>query len=264
MLMNRLIERKRTMVGQVAKRALPFILVVLARAAWPRAGAAQGLPYTLEQVITLLGGVEEDQILELVRGDCISFRVQGEAERRLRDAGASDTLITALRSVCYRGPQAETRPAARPTASAVAAMPGPYSPGSAAVRSAIVPGLGQFYTGRPVLGAAFLAAAGGALAAGFLSEKVTVECLTRTSGACPHDQIRGEVSEKPYMAAGVGAFVALAAIGAFEAHSAARKANARGSLRGEVDPPGSGIRFARPTMAPSATGVEFHALRIRF
>ncbi|HLU25214.1 MAG TPA: hypothetical protein VKZ58_05865 [Longimicrobiales bacterium] len=252
------------MIGQAAKRTLPLILVVLALAAVPRAGAAQGLPYTLDQVITLLGGLDEDQILDLVRGDCISFRVEGEAERRLRESGASDSFITALRSVCYRGPEAETRRATPPATATAASVPRVYSPGSAAVRSAIVPGLGQFYTGRPLLGTAFLAAAGGALAAGFLSEKVTVECLARTSGACPHGQIRDESVERPYLAAGIGAFAALAVIGAVEAHAAARKANARFGLRGEADVPGSGLRIAGPGIAPTSTGVEFHALRIRF
>jgi len=62
----------------------------------------------------------------------------------------------------------------------------------------------------------------------------------------------------------IGAFAALAVIGAVEAHAAARKANARFGLRGEADVPGSGLRIAGPGIAPTSTGVEFHALRIRF
>src|SRR5690606_26354011 len=46
---------------------------------------------------------------------------------------------------------------------------GGYSAGTA-FAAGLVPGVGHFYTGRPVMGALVLATAGGAVAAGFLSE----------------------------------------------------------------------------------------------
>ncbi|MGD8289636.1 MAG: tetratricopeptide repeat protein, partial [Gemmatimonadota bacterium] len=61
------------------------------------------------------------------------------------------------------------------TLEGVVAMPTP-SPGGALALGAM-PGMGQYYTGRPIAGTLVLAAAGGAIAAGFMVKKVTVRCL---------------------------------------------------------------------------------------
>jgi hypothetical protein len=140
--------------------------------------AQQGPPYTLEQLEGYLAvGLSPDLILSRVQRDCLAFRIDAAAEERLRVAGAQDAFMEALRGVCYRGPEEVVEEPARPvlppeprpqpTPSPVSAVP--YSAGSAALRSLLVPGLGQFYTKRPAVGAVFLAGWAGALGFGLMS-----------------------------------------------------------------------------------------------
>ena len=161
--------------------------------------------------------------------DCLAFRVDEEVEGRLRAVGANAELVAGLRGACYRGPEPErqaipeTPPTTAPPASSLR-----FNPGSAALRSLAVPGLGQFYTGRPVVGAVFLAGWVGALGFGLMSQDVTVECLARVgeSESCPSNEVRGRVVDRPMLAVGLGAAVAVAVISALEARSGANKANA--------------------------------------
>ena len=90
-----------------------------------------------------------------------------------------------------------------------------------------MPGLGQFYTGRPAMGVAFLAAWAGAIGFGIMSQEVTVECLALTSDTCPAGQVRAELVERPMLPVGLGAALAVAVISAFEARSGANRANSR-------------------------------------
>jgi hypothetical protein len=133
-----------------------------------------------------------------------------------------------LRGLCYRGPEPETQPPHEPVATTPgSSLPLLYSPTSAAMRSLAVPGLGQFYTGRPAVGVAFLAAWAGAIGFGIMSQDVTVECLAQTSDACPAGQVRAEIVERPMLPVGLGAAIAVAVISAFEARSGANRANSR-------------------------------------
>jgi len=138
-------------------------------------------------------------------------------------------------------------------------------PTSAAVRSLFVPGLGQMYTGRTALGAAFMGAAGGVLAFGALATKRTVECFSPlVEEVCPENQIRGEVVERPYLMPSLGAALALSLGAAFEAFRAAKRLNerARGGTRsGEPD---SGLRLALPGLEVRSGVVRFHLLRLTF
>jgi hypothetical protein len=205
--------------------------------------AQEGQPYTLDQIEGLIeAGLSPSVILDMVRPDCLAFRIDTAAEERLRSAGATDEFVEGLRGVCFRGPEPdeETPPevsAVTPTTSAPSALE--YSPGSAALRSLAIPGLGQFYTGRPALGMTFLAAWAGAIGFGIMSQKVTVECLAQTTESCPTGQVRAEVVERPMLPVGLGAAVVVAVISAFEARSGARKANARQvGFSGEPETPG--------------------------
>jgi hypothetical protein len=124
---------------------------------------------------------------------------------------------------------APTPAAARQAPSAPAATAAPpvrLSPGSAAVRSIFVPGLGQFYTGRPVLGVLFLGAAAGALAVGVGSTETTVRCAAPlVNDECPGGAEYDEITRKQYLVPGLGGFLAIAVISALEARSAASRAN---------------------------------------
>jgi len=196
-----------------------------------QAGAQERQPYTLDQLVGLLEArLSAGVILEMVRSDCVVFRIDEDAERVLSESGATPYLIEGLRSVCYRGPEPEADPEEQAPVSVEdppTTQPLPYNPGSAGLRSLAIPGLGQFYTGRPAVGAAFLAAWAGAIGFGLLSQETTVECLAQTTGACPSDMVLSESVSRNMLPVGLGAAAAIAIISAFEARSGANKANAR-------------------------------------
>lgn len=192
------------------------------------AWAQERQPYTLEQIEGLLEArLATSVILGMVRTDCLTFQIDEEAVERLTAAGASRELIAALRDVCYEGPEPEIEPAVEATPATSPPTTGLFSPASAALRSLAIPGLGQFYTGRPALGAAFLGAWAGAIGFGLMSEKVTVECLAQATDECPSGQVRAKISERPQLMLGLGIAAAVAVISALEARSGAAKVNAR-------------------------------------
>lgn len=67
-----------------------------------RDGAAQNLPYTLDEVVRIVssGVVPETRIASLVRERCIAFRADEPAVTQLRRAGAGPELVRALRAAC--------------------------------------------------------------------------------------------------------------------------------------------------------------------
>jgi hypothetical protein len=242
-------------------RCLLAALLLLACTAQAR--AQQGTAYPLDQVeILLSGGVPVTTILERLRRDGISFRVDSIAERRLRTAGADSAFIQALRSVPYRGPVTPPPPPPPPPPPAATRTSAPaarYSPGGAAVRSLLIPGLGQFYTGRPALGVLFLGAGAGAIAAGVMSKRTVIECLERTTGTCPDNRIRDSKVERPMLLPGIGGFVALGVIGAIEASAAARRANARAGGGGD-----NTIGLLMPHIQPRHDGAVDLRFRLPF
>jgi hypothetical protein len=142
-------------------------------------------------------------------------------------------------------------PAPAPTAAPAATL---YSPGGAAARS-ILPGLGQVYTRRPVLGALVMGGAAGAIAVGVLSKKTTVRCLSPLAdGTCPPGQEHSRSEESPYLVAGLGAAAAVAVIAAIEAYSAAKRLNAQGASRTGAIP--SWLVKSGPMIDVSAQGVQ--------
>jgi tetratricopeptide (TPR) repeat protein len=117
---------------------------------------------------------------------------------------------------------------------------------SAFLLGAVIPGAGQFYTGRPVLGTTVLGLAGGALAAGLLYERTTVRCRVADPGdTCPPDQIASTTTERPYMVPAIGVAAGVTLIAAIEAAIRA------GRIRRE--------RYAPP---PSAVQVGLQRVRV--
>ena len=108
----------------------------------------------------------------------------------------------------------------------------PHS-GTALALGLVIPGMGQFYSGRALSGLAVLSLAGGSVAAGLLIKKVTVKCLSDVpaGGTCPTGQVLGQDVGHPYRVAGFGAAAAVSAIGAIEAFVKLRR---RRSARQEV------------------------------
>jgi hypothetical protein len=89
--------------------------IVLHTAASPVPAQQRTAPaYSLEDVLVLLqGGHSAQRILNRVRQDCISFRVDASVGE-LRAAGADQALLDGLRSICFRG--APARPQRQTTA----------------------------------------------------------------------------------------------------------------------------------------------------
>ncbi len=118
------------------------------------------------------------------------------------------------------------------------------SPGQALALGLLLPGLGEIYAGRPVLGVFALGAAAGALAAAFMVEKVDVRCATiPVNNFCPPEDIVSETMERPYLGAGVAAAAGITLLGALDAFLATRRTNigpldSMGSARLQVGPAG--------------------------
>ncbi len=107
-----------------------------------------------------------------------------------------------------------------------AGMAGPR-PGTAFAVGALLPGGGQFYTGRPALGLAVTALAGGALATGLLYERTTVRCLDATIQTnCPEELVASRETSRPFLAPAVLAAAGVMIGAAIEAsfHASRRSA----------------------------------------
>jgi hypothetical protein len=217
----------------------------------PALADAQIKPLNLSQIERLfVAGVGVSQILQTAREACIDFRLDTEGEQLLTRAGATTAFIMALRDVCHRPPGTVMGP----TDQQVAAPPRPavptlrFDPGSAMARSFVLPGLGQFYTGRHALGVAFMAGWAGALGYGFLSKERVVECFQPTQEECPQSQVRAVITRRPMLAVGAGAAGVIALISGFEARAAARRGN-----RSQTTPRGSEESGDGPTASSLAT-----------
>jgi tetratricopeptide (TPR) repeat protein len=96
----------------------------------------------------------------------------------------------------------------------------PISGGAAFGVGLLIPGMGQFYSGRALGGVSVLSLAAGALAAGFLVEEVQVKCVgtAPSGGECPPDRIISEETNKPYLIPGLAAYGVITLLGAIEAY----------------------------------------------
>lgn len=139
----------------------------------------------------------------------------------------------------------------------------PHS-GTALALGLVIPGMGQFYSGRALSGLAVLSLAGGSVAAGLLIKKVTVKCLSDVpaGGTCPAGQVLGQEVGHPYRVAGFGAAAAVSALGAIEAFVKLRR---RRSAQREV----ASIDLGRARVGPlgitnSGDRVDLRLVRLVF
>jgi tetratricopeptide (TPR) repeat protein len=137
------------------------------------------------------------------------------------------------------------------------------SPGAALTLGIMIPGMGQFYSGRALGGMTVLALAGGAVAAGMLIEDVQVRCLTDPGpdGSCPPGQVLREDVSRPYQIAGLGTAAAITLIGAIEAFVHLR------GLRGGEEPAAVDVgpaTLGALGVAPSRGRVDFRLVRVAF
>lgn len=97
------------------------ILAILLLPLW--AGQKSPKPLTKDEVVSLLKGeVPSSRIADLVRERGITFAVTRETETQLRQAGASEDLLKALRQATRRAP-APARPATSPASTVHPAAP---------------------------------------------------------------------------------------------------------------------------------------------
>ena len=139
------------------------------------------------------------------------------------------------------------------------------SPGGAFALGIFIPGMGQFYSGRPLAGFTYLTLAGAGVAAAFLIEEIEVRCLSRPPEGepCPPSQIQEEIRSKPYKWAGLGAFAGVTLIAAIEA-----LVKARGRRRAEASDAFSlnlgGARLLPPSVVRRGKQTDLRLVRIRF
>jgi hypothetical protein len=108
------------------------------------------------------------------------------------------------------------------------------SPGGALAGGLLIPGMGQFTTHRPAAGFLVLAASAGAAAYGLQSRNVTVGVTHTATDPLGHSYqyVTQEIhSERPNLAAGVGAAAAISLFAALEAFNHAKTANRLQSQR---------------------------------
>jgi hypothetical protein len=139
-----------------------------------------------------------------------------------------------------------------------------YNPGQALAMGLVVPGLGQFYTGRPVRGVLALGVAGGALAAGLLTERLEVDCRSvPVNDSCPPADVLDERTRRPYLAPAIAVAAGVGLISAIDAFVTARNANARAATT--LDPAGGdGPRLLLPSVTVEPDAIRAHLLRLRF
>jgi tetratricopeptide (TPR) repeat protein len=97
-------------------------------------------------------------------------------------------------------------------------------PGATLALGMFIPGTGQFYSGRTWPGVAVLAAATGAVAAGFLVREVRVRCVgvADSGGSCPPEQVVGRQTSRPHLGLALAVAAGVTIGGAVEAFLHAR------------------------------------------
>lgn len=139
------------------------------------------------------------------------------------------------------------------------------SPRAALAVGLLVPGMGQFYSGRPWGGVTVLSLAGGAVAAGLLIEEVTVRCLTVVPPGddCPPGQVFDESSDRPYLMHGLAVGAAVTVLGAVEALVKARRRRP-GDDAAVVSLQVGGTRLDGPAVRRHGDRVDLKLASLRF
>lgn len=139
------------------------------------------------------------------------------------------------------------------------------SPGGA-LALGVVPGMGHYYSGRPVAGTLTLVAAGAAIASGLMFRNIITLCVEEVpaGGTCPPNQIHDEITERPYLWHGIGVAAAVTIGGAIEAliHAKRRRAEAE-AITGPARDRG-GPTLGLPTIEADGPRVDLNLLTLRF
>jgi tetratricopeptide (TPR) repeat protein len=143
----------------------------------------------------------------------------------------------------------------------------PYNPSSALATGLLVPGLGQFTTGRPVRGLVVLGGAATALTAGVLLQNTRVDCLAPpVHGKCANEYVLRRSTERPYLVPAIGAAAVLSVLGAIDAFVGAKQRNEHATelLRvGDRDGSGTAVRLG-PSVDTDSNGTRLSLIRFTF
>lgn len=142
------------------------------------------------------------------------------------------------------------------------------SPAGALALGSAIPGMGHYFTRRPVTGTVTLAAAGAAIAAGLLLKERTTLCLVdATNGTCPEASIVDQTTDTPYLWIGIGIGAAFGIAGAIEAYIQAKRvrAQAEAITAGPVVPPtDTGVAITGPSLSTYRDRVDVNVFGLRF
>ena len=129
----------------------------------------------------------------------------------------------------------------------------------------MVPGMGHYYTGRPVGGTITLGVAVAAVAAGFMYTNITVVCLDANPSleTCPSELIVDEVTEKPYVVYGLGIAAAVTIYGAIDALRQAKRRRSEAEVL-SVTPPPTGPQLGLPTVSTRGSRIDLNLVRVIF
>lgn len=129
----------------------------------------------------------------------------------------------------------------------------------------LVPGMGHFYTSRPLMGSLTLSVAAMAFAAGYSYQEVTTLCLTDvpSGGTCPPRDIIEERNERPYFWIGLGIATAVTVASAVDAYLAAK--GRRDAFTALIEPVDEvTVETGLPTVSSSGGRLDFGFVRLRF
>jgi hypothetical protein len=166
---------------------------------------------------------------------------------------ATDSIPTQTFNVDVQG---VTPPPPRPDP---APPPPPVRAAPGFVPSVLIPGSGQFRTGRAGVGVLVLGAAAGVAVAGVLSKETEISCATRTT-TCATEDILSSSTSRPYMIPAIVGAVAISVIGAWEARKSARASFDAG---GDALLPGR-LGFLPRVMSGRMRGIELQWRLARF
>jgi hypothetical protein len=125
--------------------------------------------------------------------------------------------------------------------------------------------MGQFYSGRALGGVSVLALAGGAVAAGFLIEEVTVRCLDQVPSGqeCPPNRIIDQTTDKPFLAASLGVAAVVTVVGAVEAFIKAKRMRFGQPVESALLDLGP-ARVVAPTVTARGGNLDLNLVRLSF
>lgn len=130
--------------------------------------------------------------------------------------------------------------------------------------NALLPGSGQFRSGRYLMGTVTLGAAAGLVAFGVMSERQVIRCIVvPIGGECPEGQVAGTEFERPYLAAGVGAAALVSLLGALEQQLWYSAAVERTERVGTASGDAARVEVG-PAVRGGAEGIDLSLVRMRF